>query len=43
MSLSQLATGQLAWSFHTMRGGIDPGDLRFRPLVDGVVHVWKEF
>ena len=29
--------------FHTMRGGIDPGDHRFRPRFDGVVHVWKDF
>ena len=25
--------------FHTLRGGIDPGDLRFRLRVDGVVDV----
>ena len=26
-----------------MRGGIDPGNLRFRPRVVGVVEVWKDF
>ena len=31
MSLSQLATRHLGWGFHTLRGGIDPGDLRFCP------------
>ena len=29
--------------FHTLRGGIDPGDLRFRPRVVGVVQIWKDF
>ena len=43
ISLSQLATGQLGWGFHTLWGGTDPGDLRFRPLVVGVVEAWKEF
>ena len=28
---------------HTLRGGIDPGDLRFRPQVFGVVEIWKDF
>ena len=27
----------------TLRGGIDPGDLRFRPRVVGVVDVWNGF
>ena len=43
MSLSQSATSQLGWGFHTLRGGIDPGDLRFRPRVVGVVEMWKVF
>ena len=42
-SLSQLATSQLGWGIHTMRDGIDPGDLRFRPRVVGVVDIWKDF
>ena len=29
--------------FHTLRGGIDPGDLRLRLQVVGVVEVWKGF
>ena len=31
------------WSFHTVRGGIDPGDHPFRPRFVGVVAVWKDF
>ena len=41
MSLSQLATSQLSWSFHTLQGGIDPGDLRFCPQV--VVEILNDF
>ena len=29
MSPSQSAITQLGWGFHTLRGGIDPGDLRY--------------
>ena len=29
--------------FHTLRGGIDPGDLRFRPRLVGVVEIWTDF
>ena len=29
------------WDFHTLRGGIDPGDVQFRPQVAGVVDAWK--
>ena len=43
MSLSQIATSQLGWGFHTLRGGIDPGDLRFLPRVVGGVDIWKVF
>ena len=43
MSPSQLAITQLGWGFYTLRGGIYPGDLRFRPQVVGVVEVWREF
>ena len=28
---------------HTLRGGVDPGDVRFRDRVVRVVHVWKDF
>ena len=27
---------------HTLRGGIDPGDLRFRPRDVGVVEIWRD-
>ena len=30
-------------SFHTLRGGIDPGDLRFHPRVVEAVEIWKDF
>ena len=40
---SQSATGQCGWGFHTVRGGFDPGDLRFRPRVGRVVHVWRDY
>ena len=36
-----LALRILGWGFHTMGGGIDPGDHRFRPRFVGVVNVWK--
>ena len=39
MSPSQSATSQLDWGFHILRGGIDPGDLRFRPRVVGVLNI----
>ena len=40
---SQSSITQRRWGFHTLRGGIDPGDLRFCPRVVGVVEVWKDF
>ena len=43
MSLRKMATSQNGWGFHTLRGGIDPGNLRFRPRVVGVVEIWKYF
>ena len=43
MSPRQSATSQWDWGFHTLRGGIDPGDLRFRTRVVGAVDVWKDF
>ena len=43
MSPSQLAITQWGWSFHSLRGGIDPGYLRFRPRVVGDVDIWKDF
>ena len=35
----QSVIGWLDWGFHIVRGGVDPGELRFRPRVVGVVHV----
>ena len=40
---SQSSIGWCGWGFHTVRGGVDPGKLRFRPRVVGVAHVWKDF
>ena len=42
MSLIQSATSQWGWGFHTLRGGIDPEDLLFRPRAVGVVDLWKD-
>ena len=33
----------VGWGFYTVRGGIDPGDHRFRPQVVGIVKVLKDF
>ena len=38
-----LALRTPGWGFHTVLGGIDPGDHRFRPRFAGVVDVWKDF
>ena len=38
-----LALQTPGWEFHTVRGGIDPGDRCFRPWFVGVVEVWKDF
>ena len=43
MSPSQSAITRWGWGFHTLRGGIDPGDLRLRPRVAGVVEIWTDF
>ena len=43
MSPSKSAITQRGWGFHTVRGGIDPGNIRFRPRVVGVVDIWKDF
>ena len=43
LSPSQSAIGRQGWGFHTVRGGFDPGDHRFRPQVVGVVDVWRDF
>ena len=40
---SESAITQLGWGFHILPGGIDPGDLRFRPRVVEVVEVWRDF
>ena len=38
-----LALPTPGWGFHTVRGGSDPGDHRFRPRFIGVAHVWNDF
>ena len=43
MSLSQSETSQYGRVFHTVLGGIDPGDPRFRFQVVGVVEISKDF
>ena len=42
MSPSQSEITQWGWGFHTLRSGIDPGDLRFRLWVVRVVQIWKD-
>ena len=34
--------GRWGWDFHTVRGGINPNDIRVRPWVVGVVGVWMD-
>ena len=34
--------GRWGWHFHTVRGGINPDDIRARPWVVGVVDVWMD-
>ena len=43
MTPSQSAITHWGWGFHTLRGGIDPRDLRFRPRVVGIGEIWKDF
>ena len=43
MSPSQSAITKWGWGLHSMRGDIDPLDLRFRPRVIGVEDVWMDF
>ena len=40
---SESAITQLGWGFHILRGGIDPGDLRFRPRVVGFVEIYTSW
>ena len=41
-SPGQLAIGRWGWDFHTVRGGVDPEDHRFRLQVVGVLDVWRD-
>ena len=43
MSPSDSAITQFGWGLHTMRGGIDPGNLRLPARVIGTVEIWKGF
>ena len=38
-----LALRTPGWGFHTVRSGVDPGELRLRPQVFGVLYVRKDF
>ena len=40
---SQSAISRWGWGFHTVRGGIDPGDHLIRPGFVGVVDIWNNF
>ena len=42
-SLNQLALTRWSWDFHTARGRIDPGDLRFGSWVAGVIDIWRDY
>ena len=43
LSPSHSAISRWGWGFHTVLGGIDPRDHRFRARVVGVVEIWKDF
>ena len=43
MGPSQSAISQWCWGFHTLSGGIDQRDLRFRSQVVRVIEIWKDF
>ena len=42
-SPSQSAINKWGCGFHTVRGGIDPGELCFRPQAVGIVDLWIDF
>ena len=39
---SESAIGPWDWGFHTMRDGVDPGELNFYPRGAEVVGIWKD-
>ena len=39
---SQSAIGPWDWSFHTVRGGVDPGEFDLHPRGIGVVEISKD-
>ena len=41
--LQPITNHPVGLGFNTVRGGIDPGGLRFRARFVGVVAVWKDF
>ena len=43
ISPSQSAITQWGWGFHTLRGGIDPRDLRLRSRVVGAAEIEEDF
>ena len=40
---SQTPITERGWGFHTVLGGIDPGNLRLRPRMVRFVEIWKDF
>lgn len=41
MSPRKTVNQPVGFGFHTLRGGVDAGDVRFRPRVVGVVYILK--
>ena len=41
--ISDELVSRMGKGFHTVRGGIDPGDRYFRPRYVGVADIWKDF
>ena len=39
---SQSEIDRWGWGFHTVRGGINPDDIRVHPRLVGVVDVWMD-
>ena len=39
---SQSATGEWGWGIYTMKSGVYPVELHFRPRGVGVVEIWKD-
>ena len=42
MNPTQSEIGRWGWDFDTVRGGINPDDIRVHPRVVEVVHLWMD-